>query len=42
MPVELSVKDKPLEDLHLVIKDKNSKKINLSVRKTLDGNFGLT
>jgi len=39
MPIELSVKDKPLEDISLVIKDKNTKKINLSVRKTLDGNL---
>jgi len=39
MPFELSVQDKPLEDVHLVVKDKNTKKISLSVRKTLDGNL---
>lgn len=39
MPIELKVVDKPIEDLKLVVKDKNVKKIKLSVRKTLDGNL---
>ena len=39
MSVELAVKEKPLEDIKLVFKDKNTKKISLSVRRTLDGNL---
>jgi hypothetical protein len=39
MPVELSVVDKPLEDVQLVIKDKNTKKVSLALRKTLDNHI---
>lgn len=41
MPFEISIKDKPLdlEKAKIVIKDKDSKKIKLSVRRTLDGNL---
>jgi len=39
MPVELSVVDKPLDNIKLVVKDKNVKKVNLAIRKTLDGNL---
>ena len=36
MPVELTIQDKPLDGITLKLKDKNVKKINLAVRKTLD------
>lgn len=39
MSIELNVVDKPIDDIKLVVKDKNTKKIRLSVRKTLDGNL---
>jgi len=36
MPVELTIQDKPFDGISLELKDKNVKKINLAVRKTLD------
>jgi len=39
MADHLELKDKPIEDIHLVLKDKDSKKISLAIRKTLDGNL---
>lgn len=39
MPIELSLHDKPLENPRLVIKDKNVKKVQLAIRRTLDGNL---
>lgn len=36
---ELNLVDKPLEDVKLVLKDKNTKKINLALRKTLDNHI---
>lgn len=41
MPLELTVSDKPidLKNSKLVVKEKNIKKINLSVRRTMDGNL---
>lgn len=39
MPLELTIKDKSLENPKLVLKDKNVKKVNLALRRTLDGNL---
>ncbi len=39
MPVELKVQEKSPESFELTIKNKDVKKINLSVRRTLDGNL---
>lgn len=39
MPLELTLQDKPLENPHLVLKEKNVKKVKLSLRRTLDGNL---
>lgn len=39
MPIHLDIKDKPIGDINLILKDKNSKKISLAIRKTLDGNL---
>ncbi len=39
MPIHLDLKDRPAGDINLVLKDKNSKKIFLAIRKTLDGNL---
>lgn len=39
MANQLTIQDKPVEDINLVLKDKNSKKISLAIRKTLDGNL---
>ena len=39
MPLELSLADKPLDNIKLVLKDKNTKKINIAIRKTLDNHL---
>lgn len=39
MPLELTIHDKPLENPHLVLKEKNVKKVKLAIRRTLDGNL---
>jgi len=39
MPLELSIEDKPLDHVKLVLKDKNTKKINIAIRKTLDNHI---
>ena len=39
MDAQLTIVDKPLEDVKIVIKDKNIKKINLAIRKTLDNHL---
>lgn len=37
--MEITIKDKALENPRLVIKDKHVKKVSLSLRRTLDGNL---
>jgi hypothetical protein len=39
MPLALNVKPSSTDDLTLVIKNKNVKKVSLAIRKTLDGNL---
>lgn len=39
MPIELTLSDKPLDDPKLILKDKNVKKINIALRKTLDNHL---
>lgn len=39
MPIQLDFKDEPVGDIKLVLKDKNTKKISVAIRKTLDGNL---
>lgn len=39
MPIHLDLKDRGPGEVHLVLKNKNSKKISLAIRKTLDGNL---
>lgn len=39
MDAQLTIVDKPIENVKLVLKDKNIKKINLAIRKTLDNHL---
>jgi len=39
MPLALAVQPTPADDLKLVVKEKNVKKVSLAIRKTLDGNL---
>jgi len=39
MAEQLVVQDRPVSDIKLVLKDKNSKKVSIAIRKTLDGNL---